>query len=117
MPWLPESPRYLIQVGKHQEARKVLGRLHEAEEAVVEFAQIETQIEIDKSLPSSWASLIQKRSYRIRALYAVGLACGIQFVSILLSSVNVRTLTWCLHRLASWSSTVCLEAKRGRMRC
>lgn len=83
MRWLPESPRYLIQTGKLEQARSVLGKLHETDEAAVEFAQIEIQLRIDSSLPNSWKSLITKRSYRKRALFAVGLACGIQFTGVL----------------------------------
>lgn len=74
---------YLIQKGKHQEARRVLARLHATEEAAFEFAQIETQVQIDSSLPHTWKSLVTKKSYRKRTLYAVGLACGIQFTGVL----------------------------------
>ncbi|CAK7199700.1 hypothetical protein SEUCBS139899_002383 [Sporothrix eucalyptigena] len=83
MPFLPESPRYLVQRGHHEQARRVLARLHETREAEVEFSQIQAQIHLDNALPHSWASLITKKSYRKRALYAIGLACGIQFTGVL----------------------------------
>lgn len=83
MPWLPESPRYLIQKNKHEEARSVLSKLHDAEEARIEFAQVEAQIKHDQSLPHSWMSLFTKKSYRKRALFGVGLAIGIQFTGVL----------------------------------
>lgn len=83
MPWLPESPRYLIQTGRLEGARRVLNKLHEPEEASIEFAQIEAQVNLDKSLPSSWLSLVTKKSYRKRTFYAIGLACGIQFTGVL----------------------------------
>lgn len=83
MPWLPESPRYLVQSGKHDEARRVLARLHAPEEARFEFAQIEAQLQVDASLPSSWKSMLAKKSYRKRTLFAIGLACGIQFTGVL----------------------------------
>ncbi|ERS95332.1 hypothetical protein HMPREF1624_08210 [Sporothrix schenckii ATCC 58251] len=83
MPFLPESPRYLVQRGKHDQARRVLTRLHETREAELEFAQIHAQIEMDNALPHSWMSLITKKSYRKRAFFAIGLACGIQFTGVL----------------------------------
>ena len=90
MRWLPESPRYLIQTGKHEQARAVLAKLHAAEEATIEFAQIETQLRIDSTLPSSWKSLLTKKSYRKRALFALGLACGIQFTGVLVINSKIQ---------------------------
>lgn len=92
MMWLPESPRYLIQTGRHEEARTVLNRLHEREEAKVEFAQIEAQIAMDNALPHTWGSLLTKKSYRKRAILALGLAVGIQFTGVLVinSTPNAR---------------------------
>ena len=89
MKWLPESPRYLVQTGRHEQARAVLAKLHESDEAAIEYAQIETQLRIDSSLPNTWVSLLTKKSYRKRALFAVGLACGIQFTGVLvINSMN-----------------------------
>ncbi|KAJ5621156.1 MFS transporter SP family sugar:H+ symporter [Penicillium lagena] len=83
MYWLPESPRYLIQKGKHEQARKVLVRLHGEEEGAIEFNQINTRVTADAILPNTWISLVKKSSYRKRTLFAVGLACGIQFTGVL----------------------------------
>ena len=83
MYWLPESPRWLIQKGRHEEARRVLYKLHDAEEAAIEYAQIEAQVQVDSTLPVTWMSMITKPSYRKRTILAIGLACGIQFTGVL----------------------------------
>ncbi|ORY01285.1 major facilitator superfamily domain-containing protein [Clohesyomyces aquaticus] len=83
MKWLPESPRYLIQKERHEEPQSVLAKLHKHEESLLEYAQIEAQIRMDSAWPHDWMSLITKKTYRKRALFAIGLACGIQFTGVL----------------------------------
>ena len=100
MKWLPESPRYLIQTGRHEQARIVLAKLHESDEAAIEYAQIETQLRIDSSLPNTWLSLLTKKSYRKRALFALGLACGIQFTGVLVINSMNRSDTFPIR--ANW---------------
>ncbi|KAF2688268.1 hypothetical protein K458DRAFT_440000 [Lentithecium fluviatile CBS 122367] len=57
MPWLPESPRWLIQKGKHDDARRVLSKLHHHEEAHIEFVQIEfTGVLVINSMKTSYSS-------------------------------------------------------------
>ncbi|KAK5311535.1 hypothetical protein LTR93_011688 [Exophiala xenobiotica] len=68
---LPESPRWLMQNNHHAEAQTVLNRLHQPEEARIESIQITQAIELQKSLPSSWFSLISKTSYRKRTFLAI----------------------------------------------
>lgn len=46
--WLSESPRWLLMKDQHEEARKILRRLHDPDEAEKEFVQIEAQMRIDK---------------------------------------------------------------------
>ena len=83
LPWVPESPRFLIKIGEDEQARRVLSKLHESHEAEIEFAQIKNQLRIDEALPKSWSSLVTKKSYRKRALFALILAFGTQATGIL----------------------------------
>ncbi len=90
LPWIPESPRFLIQTGKDKEARKVLAKLHDKDEAEIEFVQIKSQLRVDASLPRSWSSMVTKKSYRKRVVFAVVLAFGTQATGILV--INSRWL-------------------------
>lgn len=78
LPFLPESPRWLLMNHRKEEAASVLKRLHTTEEAEVELLQIERQVEIDRTLPSSYLALIKKPSYRKRAILAYGTVTCIQ---------------------------------------
>jgi MFS family permease len=83
MRWLPESPRYLMMIDRHEEAEKTLYRLHAASEARVEALQIRISIENDRHHESSWWSIITRKSYRKRALFAIGMALSIHTSGIL----------------------------------
>jgi len=69
--------------GRHEEARQNLLKLHTPEEAEIEIVQIQAQMDIDKTLNSSWWTIATKPSYRKRALLAIGTTAGIQFSGIL----------------------------------
>lgn len=80
LPFLPESPRWLLLKGRKEEARKIVFTLHgmkddpEQEFARGEFFQMEKQAEVDVVLNASWAEMFRRPSYRKRTMLAVGFA-------------------------------------------
>ncbi|EXJ77940.1 hypothetical protein A1O3_09099 [Capronia epimyces CBS 606.96] len=75
--WTPESPRFLLLKGRHEQALKITARLHStASNANHEFVQKEMyqmrkQIELDRTLNASWVELLRRPSYRKRVFMAI----------------------------------------------
>lgn len=71
--FIPESPRWLIENDKHDQAWKVLESLHKSTHdpqgniARAELLQIQSQILEDKALPSTWMHILRTPSLRKRA--------------------------------------------------
>jgi MFS family permease len=76
--FLPESPRWLCEKGRSDEAWKVLQHLHQSKEdpedarlAEVEMAQIKAQIETERSLPRGYLHIARTPHLRHRALCSI----------------------------------------------
>ncbi len=91
MPWIPESPRWLLQNDHTEEAERVLRKLHDSDEAALELQQIRNQIAVDNTLENSWMSLVTKPSYRKRTFITVGLSVGIQMTGVLVINSELST--------------------------
>lgn len=94
--WTPESPRYLLTIGKTEEAWKVISKLHastddpDQEYARSEFYQMRKQAETDVALVSTWWEMFRKPSYRKRSFLVMALAFIGQSTGVLVIVNYVR---------------------------
>jgi len=70
-------------MGREQEARIVLEKLHGSGEMEVEFKEIKAQILSDPAVESTWKAVATKPSYRRRALLTMAVAFGVQMTGVL----------------------------------
>lgn len=90
-PFLPFSPRWLLQQDRPEEALAVLKRLHvskqdpEGHEAAREFYQMRKQLELDRSIKAKTGAfeIFKTPSNRKRALFAFFFMFGNMFTGIL----------------------------------
>ena len=74
---LPESPRWLFEVGRADEAWEVLKNLHQSKTdtdgqmASTEMAQIRAQIDTEKALPRGYMHIIRSPHLRHRAICSI----------------------------------------------
>lgn len=71
----PESPRYLVEVRKMDEARAVLQRLYGTEYADEAMREIQEAVELEESVAvRKWSDCFQnnKQCFRYRTLCAIG---------------------------------------------
>jgi MFS family permease len=75
--FLPESPRWLCEVGRHEEAWKILQTLHNSKSedddhwASSEMAQIRANIETERALPRGYIHIMRSPHLRHRAVCSI----------------------------------------------
>lgn len=75
---LPESPRFLVQSGRLEEAKRVLNYIRTPNEAEQEFEQIQLNVKQEKTTVTSWHTLFLEK-YRSLVIAGIGVAVFQQF--------------------------------------
>ena len=87
--WTPESPRYLLTVGKLHASKDD----PDQEYARSEFYQMRKQAEADAGLVSTWWEMFRRPSYRKRSILVMALAFIGQSTGVLVIVNYVSTLS------------------------
>lgn len=85
-PWLPKSPRWLLQQDRPDEAWEVIRKLHETRSGDIsgckrEFYQMQKQLESDRSVKKGKWDIFATPANRKRSILGFGLMFGNQFTA------------------------------------
>ncbi|ORY75313.1 putative high-affinity hexose transporter [Leucosporidium creatinivorum] len=106
--FLPESPRWLVQRGREEQAIKVLNRLHRSQGAdfvQAEFLEIKAQLDAEKHHEEpSWKEIWTRKSYRKR----IFLSCLLQWLAQLTGINCIQYYASTIFSLLGFSTTTSL---------
>ncbi|CAG8429090.1 unnamed protein product [Penicillium salamii] len=136
--FIPESPRWLMEVNRNEEAERVLAYLHRTKRdpratfAHAEAQQIKAQVEIERNSPSGFIYIFRTPSHRKRAfcsilLWVMGQATGIttigNLIPTLLGALGFGTtmqlglgVVWAVCAVVGCGFNVLLLDRVGRVR-
>ncbi|KIX98612.1 uncharacterized protein Z520_05913 [Fonsecaea multimorphosa CBS 102226] len=115
--WVPESPRFLLLKEQTTKAWEIVRRFHSApgdtdhRYAQIEMFQMKNQIELDRTLPTSWLFMFKTPSMRKR------MCMTIFIVFAVLSSGNLCIATYAtvIMSHSGWDSLAQLNIQAGMM--
>ncbi|KAH8649223.1 general substrate transporter [Xylariales sp. PMI_506] len=136
--FLPESPRWLMQKGRVEEAKAILEKLHRTDSdpdatlAHAEAIQIQAQVEAEKSLPHGYVHIfttphLLKRAFCSIILWVMGQGTGItaiaNLVPTLMGGLGFGTtmqlglgVVWCVCAIIGCGINVLILDRVGRVR-
>lgn len=98
LPFIPESPRFLLMADRHEEAWKVVSALYKDPQdpdqpfARREFYQMQQQAAFDRTVTSTWAEMFRRPSYRKRSIMGIAFGFITQSTAVLVINNYVSKL-------------------------